>query len=373
LASMSDRKVPLLNLKREFSMVEADVRAAMERVLATQMFILGPEVEALERQVADYSGVRFGVGMSSGTDALLCTLMALGVGSGDEVITSPFTFFATAGVIRRLSARPVFIDIEPDTFNMDPGQVRAAITSRTKAILPVHLFGQCAEMDPIRQVASERGLPIVEDAAQSIGSKYHGRRAGTLGDAACFSFFPSKNLGAYGDGGMIVTNDEDLAKRCRSLRQHGEQVRYHHAFVGGNFRLDALQAAVVGAKLKYLDSWTAARRAHATFYNRAFAGTPVTFPTVREYNFSIYNQYVIRVPRRDAVIAGLTERGIASAIYYPVPLHLQECFADLGYKPGDLPHSEQAAREVLAIPIHPYIDSDDQKYVIDNILRLVEA
>lgn len=364
-------KVPILDLKKEFALVEPDVRDAIDRVLASQMFILGSEVEAFEQQVAAYVGAKIGIGVSSGTDALLCSLMALGVGPGDEVITSSFTFFSTAGMIWHLSAKPVFVDIEPETFNLDPRRLEHAITKQTKAILPVHLFGQCAEMDPICEIAADRKIPIVEDAAQAIGSRHRDRPAGTLGHAACFSFFPSKNLGAYGDGGMIVTNDEAFAERCRILRQHGAEQRYYHKVVGSNFRLDALQAAVVGAKFKYLDAWTAARRTHAAFYDRQFANTPVTTPTVRDYNFSIYNQYVIRVPRREEVQTGLTERGIASAIYYPVPLHLQECFAPLGYKPGDLPNSEKAAQEVLAIPIHPFIDQDDQQYVVDSVLELV--
>jgi dTDP-4-amino-4,6-dideoxygalactose transaminase len=349
--------VPLLDLKAQFASIEGDVRAAIDRVLTSQHFIMGPEVEACEREVALYSSCRHGIGVSSGTDALLVALMALDIGAGDEVITTPYSFFATAGVIARLGAKPVFVDIRPDSYNIDPERIEAAITPRTKAIMPVHLYGQCADMDPILAIAARHGLPVIEDAAQAIGAEDKGRRAGSMGTIGCFSFFPSKNLGAFGDGGMVVTNDDALAEKLRVLRVHGSKPKYFHKIVGGNFRLDALQAAVVRVKLGHLDAWTAARQRNAALYDVKLAESGVTakglaLPAVCR-NRHIFNQYVLRTERRDELQARLKERGIGTEIYYPQPLHLQECFAGLGYGIGDMPQAEAAAKQTLALPIYP--------------------
>ncbi len=370
-------QVPLLDLKAQYATIREEARAAVDRVMESQYFILGPEVEGLESEAAAYSGCRFGIGVSSGTDALLLALMALGVGPGDEVITTPFTFFATAGSIHRLGARPVFVDIEPAGFNIDPAKIEAAVTGKTKAIIPVHLFGQCAEMDPILEIARRRRLAVVEDAAQAIGSELGGRRAGSMGAAGCFSFFPSKNLGGFGDGGMITTGDEALAKRMRMLRNHGAEPKYYHKLVGGNFRLDALQAAVLRVKLKRLDAWSAARAGNAARYRamfkaaglEGFLACPPELPGRRH----IYNQFSIRTARRDAVKAALAARKVGHDIYYPVPLHLQECFAELGYRPGALPESELAAAEVLALPIYPELTEDQQQYVVDAVAAGVKS
>ncbi len=347
--------VPLLDLKAQYATIRDQVRTAIDRVLESQHFILGPEVEALEREVAAYSQCQFGIGVSSGTDALLAALMAIDLQPGDEVLTTPYTFFATAGSIARLGARPVFVDIDPLTYNIHPAGIEAAITERTRAIMPVHLFGQMADMDPIMEIAGRHHLYVIEDAAQAIGAEYKGRRAGSIGHLGCFSFFPSKNLGGFGDGGMVVTNDAELADKVRLLRGHGARPKYYHKVVGGNFRLDALQAAVLRVKLKYLDEWTAARRRNAERYRQLFAaaGVPVGLPHDAGYGRHIYNQFVIRSGRRDALLAYLKAQQIGTEIYYPVPLHLQECFAGLGYRAGDLPASEQAAQETLALPIYP--------------------
>jgi len=362
-------QVPLLDLKPQYARLRDQIKAAIDEVCESCRFILGPKVEQFEKQVAEYLGVKHAIGVSSGTDALLCSLMAIGVGPGDEVITTPFTFFATAGSIARLGARPVFVDIEPDTFNIDPTKIEQAITARTKAIIPVHLFGQAAEMDPIVQIARKHNIRIIEDAAQAIGAKYNGQLVGGIGDLGCLSFFPSKNLGGFGDGGMIVTNDDDLAERCRVLRVHGSKPKYYHKFVGGNFRLDALQAAVLSVKLKYLNEWHEARRQNAACYDQRLKDLPVTTPQIRPYNYSIYNQYTIRVAdgRRDALREHLKAKGIGTEIYYPLPLHLQECFAYLGYKEGDLPEAEKAAKEVLSIPVWPEMTEQQRAYVTDAI------
>ncbi len=357
--------VPLLDLKAQYATLREEIRAAIDRVADSQHFILGPEVAALEEEIAAYSGCQFGIGVSSGTDALLVALMAIDLGPGDEVITTPYTFFATAGAVARLGAKPVFVDIDPLSYNIDPGRIQAAITGRTRAIIPVHLYGQMAEMDPIMAVAEAHHLVVIEDAAQAIGSEYHGRRAGSIGQMSCFSFFPSKNLGGFGDGGMVTTNDPALADRLKLLRNHGYRPKYYNREVGGNFRLDAIQAAVLRVKLKYLDGWTAARQRNAALYRRllqeagisldpAQAGgrgvvPPVELPDRRH----IYNQFVIRSGQRDALMAHLTEAQIGTEIYYPLPLHLQDCFAGLGYTAGDFPASEAAAKETLALPIYP--------------------
>lgn len=365
--------VPLLDLKAQFATIESEVRAAMDRVLASQHFILGPEVEALEREVAAYSQCQYGIGVSSGTDALLVSLMAIDLQPGDEVITTPYTFFATAGSIARLGAKPVFVDIDPATYNIDPAGIEAVITPRTKAILPVHLFGQMADMDPILAIAERHGLYVIEDAAQAIGAEYKGRRAGSVGHLGCFSFFPSKNLGGFGDGGMVVTNDPGLADKVRLLRGHGARPKYYHKVVGGNFRLDALQAAVLRVKLKYLDEWTAARQRNAERYRRLFAeaGVDIGLPHDAGYGRHIYNQFVIRSKRRDALMAHLKAQQIGTEIYYPVPLHLQECFAELGYRKGDFPASEQAAEETLAIPVYPELELTQIEAVVASIQNFV--
>jgi len=367
--------VPLLDLKAQYAGIREEVRAAVDRVMDSQYFILGPEVEGLESEVAAYCGCRFGIGVSSGTDALILALMALDVGPGDEVITAPFTFFATAGSIHRLGARPVFVDIEPDGFNIDPAKIAAAVTKKTKAVIPVHLFGQCAEMDPITEVARKHNLAVIEDAAQAIGSEYRGRRAGSFGTVGCFSFFPSKNLGGFGDGGMVTTNDERLAARMRMLRNHGAEPKYYHKLVGGNFRLDALQAAVLRIKLRHLDAWSAGRQRNAARYREMFAraglGGRVVCPVELPGRRHIYNQFSIRSPRRDAIKAKLAERKVGHDIYYPVPLHLQECFAALGGRPGSQPESERAAAEVLALPIYPELTVEQQQYVADAVASAV--
>lgn len=368
--------VPLLDLKAQYATIRAEVRAAMDRVAESQYFILGPEVKALEEEVAAYSQCRFGIGVSSGTDALLVALMALDLQPGDEIITTPYTFFATAGCIARLGAKAVFVEIDPATYNLDPAGIAAAVTSRTRAILPVHLYGQMADMDPIMAVAEQYGLPVIEDAAQAIGSEYKGHRAGSIGHMGCFSFFPSKNLGGFGDGGMVVTNDPALAAKLTLLRGHGAKPKYYHKVVGGNFRLDALQAAVLRVKLPYLDGWTAGRQHNAATYRRLFAeagldrviGLPTELANMRH----IYNQFVIRCPQRDGLMNHLKQRAIGHEIYYPVPMHLQECFADLGYHQGDFPHSEAAANETLAIPIYPELTEAMQQSVVTAIAEFYQ-
>jgi dTDP-4-amino-4,6-dideoxygalactose transaminase len=376
--------VPLLDLKAHHQPLRKELLAALEQVLDKNNFILGNEVTELEEKIAAYCQVRFGVGVSSGTDALLVALMALDIKSGDEVITTPLSFFATVGVIVRLGARPVFADIDPVTYNLDPSRLEAAITPRTRAILPVHLYGQCADMDPILQIATRRGLAVVEDAAQAIGSEYRaGRRAGSMGVAGCLSFFPSKNLGGLGDGGMVVTNDQNLAERLRILRVHGAKPKYYHRMVGGNFRLDTLQAAVLNVKLGYLDRWTALRQQHTELYERLFRETglvekcrvrlPVAvYKTTGITHYHIYNQFVIGVSDRDQLQAHLKAKGIGTEVYYPVPLHRQECFNALGYHEGDFPEAERACRELLALPIYPELNEDQQHYVVQAVREWFE-
>ncbi len=350
--------VPLLDLRLQYEGLRDELEAAVLDVLRSQHFILGPRVEAFERACAGYCGVPHALGVSSGTDALLLALMALGIGPGDEVITSSFSFFATAGCVHRVGARPVFVDIEPGSFNLDPAAIEARITPRTKAILPVHLFGQVAELDPILDLARRRGLFVIEDAAQAIGAELGGRRAGSLGDVGCFSFFPSKNLGGAGDGGLVTTRDPALHERMRRLRNHGAQPKYFHQFVGGNFRLDAIQAAVLAVKLPHLDAWTAARQRNAATYRGLLADLAATgrigLPVEGPWRRHIWNQFTIRFPgTRDAVAKHLAGLGIGTEVYYPRPLHLQECFAYLGLAAGAQPESERAAAEVLSVPIFP--------------------
>ena len=370
-SAIGTQAVPLLDLKAQYATIRDEVQAAMDRVVESQYFILGPEVEALEQEVAAYSGCAFGIGMSSGTDALLAALMAIDIQPGDEVITAPYTFFATAGCVVRAGGRPVFVDIDPATYNMDVAQIEAAITPRTRAIMPVHLFGQMADMDVVMDVAQRHNLIVIEDAAQAIGSEYKGRRAGSIGHIGCFSFYPSKNLGGFGDGGLATTNDPALADMLELLRGHGAKPKYYHKYVGGNFRLDALQAAVLRVKLKYLDDWSAGRQRNAATYRRLFnearldevIGLPVELPHMRH----IYNQFVIRCPQRDELMAFLKERKIGVDIYYPVPLHLQECFRGLGHQPGDFPESERAAKETLALPIYPDLTDEMAAWVVGAI------
>jgi dTDP-4-amino-4,6-dideoxygalactose transaminase len=371
--------VPLLDLVAQYRKIRDEVRAAIDGVLDSQVCIGGPKVAECEKAVAAYCDCKFGVGASSGTDAILNALMSLGIGRGDEVITTPFTFFATAGCIVRTGARPVFVDIDPRTYNINPALIGRRVSKRTKAIVPVHLFGQMADMDPIMQIARDCKLAVVEDAAQAIGSTYKGRKAGAIGTCGCFSFFPSKNLGGVGDGGMIVTNEAGLAEMCSVMRNHGSKPKYYHKYVGGNFRLDPIQAAVVTAKLRYLEEWHEARRANAAYYDAKFAGSEkIVTPHVEPHNRMIYNQYVLRFPAakgasRDQVEAHLNAKKIGSAIYYPVPLHLQQCFADLGYKEGDMPVSEQAAREVLAIPVYPELTEAQKDEVVEAVRAAVGA
>ena len=363
-------KVPLLDLQAQYSTIRPEIREAIERVVESQHFILGPEVEALEQEIAGFCGVRFAIGVSSGTDALLAALMAVGTGPGNEVITTTYSFFATAGVIARLGARPVFVDIDPKTFNLDSSEVARNISSRTKAIIPVHLFGRCADVDSITDLAKVKGVHVVEDAAQAIGaSDDQGKSAGTIADIGCFSFFPSKNLGAFGDAGMVVTNDDRLAEMVKVLRVHGGKPKYYHRIVGGNFRLDALQAAILRVKLKYLTNWTEARRNNAKRYRLLFEefGLLKCATLPEDSPGHIYNQFVVRFPDRDRLQSFLRQKAVETEVYYPVPLHLQECFQHLGYQAGDFPQAEAAARESLALPIYSEMTEEQQRYVVEKI------
>jgi dTDP-4-amino-4,6-dideoxygalactose transaminase len=381
-------KVPLLDLKSQFIKIEGEIRDAIDRVLDSQYFILGPEVAELEKEVAEYSGAAWGVGVASGSDAILLALMALDIGPGDAVVTTPYTFFSTAGSITRLGAVPLFVDITPDSYNMDPEALKKLLGGLTKkdggyiatdglkvkAVMPVHLYGQAADMDPICELAKAHDLFVVEDAAQAIGSEYKGRRAGSMGDVGCFSFFPSKNLGAFGDGGMIITSTEQIRDKIVMLRNHGSKPKYYHKFVGFNSRLDAIQAVVLRVKLKYLDGWSEGRKENADLYRELLKDAdllapdgPVTAPTELPDRRHIYNQFVIRVEKRDDLREFLGDHDIGTEIYYPVPLHLQECYADLGYREGDLPVSEAAAGETLALPIYPELTDDMQRFIVEVI------
>ncbi len=371
--------VPLLDLNAHHKPLHREIMAALEQVFQSQAFILGPDVGKLEERVAAYCQSKYGIGVSSGTDALLIALMAIGVGPGDEVITSPYSFFATAGAVVRLGARPVLVDIDPVTYNLDPAKIKSALTPKCKAIIPVHLYGQCADMGPIMDIAKQHNLSVIEDAAQAIGSEYSdGRRACSIGTIGCLSFFPSKNLGCLGDGGMVVTNDPDLAERMRVLRVHGSKPKYYHKRIGGNFRLDTIQAAVLNIKLNYLDEWTRRRQENATRYERLFQQNGLTqkgkvklpepaYRNAGAKHYHIYNQFVLRVEQRDALMAHLKQKGIGAEIYYPVPFHLQECFLYLGYREGDFPQSERAAKETVAIPIYPELTEEQQTEVVETI------
>ncbi len=366
-------KVPLLDLQPQYEALQAELEEALLRVARSRRYILGPEVEALERETADYLGAAHGLGVSSGSDALLVALMALGVGPGDEVVTTPYSFFATAGAVARLGAKIVFADIDPASFNLDPEKAEAACTPRTRVLLPVHLYGRLADMEAFGRIAKDRNIHLVEDAAQAIGAAdTSGKMAGTFGDYGCFSFFPSKNLGAMGDGGLVTAMDAERMETARILRGHGSKPKYYHALVGGNFRLDPLQAAVLRVKLSHLDGWHRARKANADRYRRLFAdraehlGERVRLPEEGPGRH-IYNQFVIRVQDRDELKAFLASREIGTEIYYPLPLHLQRCFLELGYGSGDFPESERAAMETLALPIYPELSDDQASYVVEMI------
>jgi dTDP-4-amino-4,6-dideoxygalactose transaminase len=369
-------RVPLLDLQAQFAGIRDEVLSAVVRVCDSQRFVMGPEVEAFEHEMAELLGVTDAIGVSSGTDALLVSLMALGVGPGDEVVTSTYSFFATAGAVSRVGATPVFVDIDFRTFNIDVAQVARTITPRTRALMPVHLFGQMADMDPIVELAAQARVPIIEDAAQAIGARYAGRPAGGIGALGCFSFFPSKNLGAFGDAGLVTTNDEALASRVRLLRRHGAERQYHHRMVGGNFRIDALQAAVLRVKAPHLAAWTAARQRNAARYRELFEGagltSRITVPAEAAGRTHIYNQFVVRVPDRDRVKAALEARGVGTAIYYPVPFHQQECFAYLGSWPAGFPEAERAARESLALPVFGELSDDQLRYVVDSLAAVLK-
>lgn len=392
---MGDRciEVPLLDLKVQFRLLKSEVGRVIDEVCESQRFILGDHVSGLENEISSYCGVDFGIGVSSGTDALLLALMVLDIGVGDEVITSPYTFFSTAGAIARTGARPVFCDIDPVTYNLSPSLLEEIISrdfefsdgqlfnvntgGLVKALIPVHLYGQLADMDSLMEVARKFNLKVIEDAAQAIGSAYpDGCRAGSFGDIGCFSFFPSKNLGAFGDGGMCVCNDPVLAGQLRIMRVHGGDPKYYHAFIGGNFRLDELQAAVLRVKLRYLDGWTEARQRNAAFYDQAFAagnlGDQLSTPVVLEGYRHIYNQYIIRVKRRDALRKYLAERHIGTEIYYPIPLHMQKCFDYLGYKPDDCRQSKLAGEETLALPIYPELTEAQLSYVVEMVTKFYQ-
>jgi dTDP-4-amino-4,6-dideoxygalactose transaminase len=363
--------VPLLDLQAQYQPIRDEIIATVTRVCDSQRFIMGPEVDGLERELAALLQVKHAVGVTSGTDALLIAMMALGIGPGDEVVTSTFSFFATAGCVSRLGATPVFVDIDPITYNLDPQAVAAAITPRTKAVIPVHLYGQSADLDPILSAAGRAGVAVIEDGAQAIGALYKGSPVGGLGTVGCFSFFPSKNLGAFGDGGLVTAQDDSLAAALRMLRTHGAERQYYHQVVGGNFRLDAIQAAVLRVKLPHLAGWTAARRRNADRYRRLFADAGLSdrvgLPVARDDCFHIYNQFVVRVPNRDAVKAYLEAHRVGTAIYYPVPFHQQQCFAYLGYSAGQLPQAERAAAETLALPIYGELTEDQQRYVVTTL------
>jgi len=371
-------KVPFFDLTPQFSSIEEEIKSALEEVFKTQQFILGPKVEVLEQAIAQYCQTRYAIGVASGSDALLLSLMALGIGTGDEVILPPFTFFATAGSVSRVGATPVFVDIDPETYNMDPSKIEEKITSKTKAIIPVHLFGQCVDMDPLLQIAKKKKIFVIEDAAQALGAEYkphqnaNGQRAGEMGDLGCFSFYPTKNLGAFGDAGMVVTNNSDLAEKVRILRAHGSQPKYFHKWIGINSRLDTIQAAILLVKFKHLEKWTEARRKRAEQYQKLFqdllSSVPgLRLPMIQYKNRHIFHQYVVRFPERNRLRQFLTEDGIGTDIYYPLPLHLQECYSFLKHRQGDFPISEKAAEETLALPIYPELKEEQEVFVVDRI------
>jgi dTDP-4-amino-4,6-dideoxygalactose transaminase len=378
-------RISILDLKAQYSTIKDEMEAVVCGLLSSGQYVLGEVVEKLEEEIAAYCGRKYGIGVASGTDALLIALRALGIGEGDGVITTPYTFFATAAAISRLNAVPIFVDIEPKTYNIDPLKIREFIATRCefnsktnrltdrktgrpiKAIVPVHLYGQLADMEPILKIARENNLKVIEDAAQAIGAECQGKRAGSFGDVGCFSFFPTKNLGGCGDAGMVVTNDKKIAERIRSLRVHGAERRYFHSVVGYNSRLDALQAAILRVKFKYLDGWNKARREHARIYDETFSQTEITTPYVAPNNTHIYHQYTIRLAKRDKLEEYLREKEIGCALYYPLSLHLQECYRELGYREGDLPEAEKASRETISLPVYPELSRQEQDYIIKTI------
>ncbi len=369
-------RVPLLDLKAQYAGIQGKIVKVIEEVCAEQAFILGPRVQALEQALADLIGVKHAIGVASGSDALLLSLMELGVQPEDKVVTVPFTFFATTGVISRLQAKPVFVDIHPETFTLDPEKLADALTEDCKAIMPVHLFGQCADMNAIQRMSQDQSIPVVEDACQAIGADHHGRKAGAYGRTGCFSFFPSKNLGGFGDGGIITTDDPEIAERLQLLRVHGSRSEYHHHLIGMNSRLDALQAAILLVKLESLGRWTIQRQKNAAIYQRLCRehglDEVIKLPVLGEGNTHVYNQFTIRTPQRDELSAFLTEHHIGNRIYYPVPLHLQECYQRLGYQKGDFPVAEQAAREVLSLPVYPELTVDAMTYVVQTIKKFFD-
>jgi len=363
--------VKLLDLQAQYAPIREEIRRALDEVFDQQSLVLGPHVEKFEKSLAEYCGVKHAIGVSSGSDALLCSLMALGIKAGDEVICPTFTFFATAGAIARVGAKIVFAEIEPATFNIDPTKLAGKITDKTRAIIPVDLFGQLANLEAVNEIAARHDVKVIEDAAQSIGARRHGKRACSSVFAGCLSFYPTKNLGSFGDAGAICTNDDSFAEVCRLMRVHGSGHQYYHKYVGGMFRIAAVQAAVLSVKLKYLESWHEGRRRNAALYDRLLAGSKVITPKIDPANWSIYNQYMVRISDRDRVKKILQEKGIGSAIYYPLPLHLQECFADLGYVEGDFPISERACKEVLALPIYPELPEEQLRYVAEQLRAAV--
>ena len=362
-------QVPILDLKAQYAAVRDEVMQAISEVCESQSFALGPAVAEFEERIAAYCASKHAIGVSSGTDALIVGLMALEIKPGDEVITTPFTFFATAGSIARLGAKPVFVDVEPDSYNIDANLIEEKVTEKTRAIIPVHLFGQLAQMKAIMEVAQRHNLAVIEDAAQAIGASQDGIKCGNFGDCGCFSFYPTKNLGGFGDGGLVTTDSETLAEKIKILRDHGQNPRYFYKAIGGNFRLDSVQAAVLNVKLRYLDGWNEKRRQNAALYDSIFADSPVKAPEIAANNVSTYHQYTVTVPERDRLQKFLAENQISSAVFYPKPLHLQDCFKELGYKPGDFPVAERLCREVLSLPVFPELSPDQIEYVARTALE----
>ena len=363
--------IPLLDLKAQYKTIQAEIQAAINQVLDEQHFILGAKVQKFEDEIAQYCGIKHAIGVASGSDALLLVMMAIDVKPGDEIITTPYTFFATAGSISRLGAIPVFVDIDPKTYNINPALIEKKITKKTKAIIPVHLFGQCADMDPILAVAKKHHLVVIEDAAQALSSQYKGKMAGTIGDFGCFSFFPSKNLGGFGDGGMVITNDTNLADKIKILHVHGSKPKYFHEMIGLSSRLDTLQAAVLSVKLKYLDQWSKKRRENAARYTKLLAGMKIQTPYESPDGYHVYNQYIVRLKKRDEFKKFLADQGISTEIYYPLPLHLQKCYASLGYSAGAFPESEAAARETLGLPIYPELTAAQQEHLVSIVKKFL--
>jgi dTDP-4-amino-4,6-dideoxygalactose transaminase len=362
-------RVPILDLKVQYTAIKDEIMRAINKVCENQTFALGPAVMEFEKNVAVYCNSKNAIGVSSGTDALLVSLMALDIKLGDEVITTPFSFFATAGCIVRVGARPVFVDVDPESFNINPAGIEEKITEKTRAIIPVHLFGQLAKMEAVTEIAERHNLAVIEDAAQAIGASRNGTLAGNFGDCGCFSFYPTKNLGGFGDGGLVTTNSDSLADDIRTLRDHGQKPRYFYKVIGGNFRLDGIQGAVLNVKLKYLDDWNDKRRQNAALYDSLFAGSPVRTPETDSGNVSIYHQYTITVPKRDELQKYLADNDIGSAAFYPKPLHLQDCFKELGYKQGDMPVAERLCDEVLSLPVYPELSREEIEYVADTVLK----